>query len=196
LAATWGLRGVLALLILLWAYDGLSEPDLLLRGVLAVTVLAGIVLLVVVIQMSPGLQRVVFANLAGFVVFAGNVGYIALKSEGPLALLIVTLAAVLVAVPWVVRFAGGIRRLLAQEATAPLTVPETAVDPAEAAPPSVSVSVSVSGSAPASAEPKAAPAEQAGPRRERPRYTLPGQPAPASRRRRTGRKPATQKPTS
>jgi hypothetical protein len=184
LAATWGLRGVLALLILLWAYDGLTEPDLLLRGVLAVTVLAGIVLLVVVIQMSPGLERVVFANLAGFVVFAGNVGYIALKSQGPLALLIVVLAAVLVAVPWAVRFAGAIRRLLAEQSqppppvieVGPAAVTDAAPAPGEAAAPSEE---------PALTEPGAASES-----RRRRRYTLPGQRPAAARKSRSGRKPA------
>jgi hypothetical protein len=187
LAATWGLRGVLALLILLWAYDGLTEPDLLLRGVLAVTVLAGIVLLVIVIQMGPGLQRVVFANLAGFLVFAGNVAYIAIKSQGPLALLIVSLAAGLVAVPWAVRFAGGIRRLLAEQSRPAPVVTEAAAAPAEAPP---------SSAEPAASEPAAAePAGVAGARRQR-RYTLPGQPPAAARRSRSGRSRSGRKPAA
>lgn len=177
LALSWVLRGILVLLIALWTYDALIEPVPLLRGILALTVIAAVALLVILTQVKPGLQRVVLANLAGLVVFAGNVGYIALKSQGLFGALIVALAAVCVLLPWAVRFGAGIRRMTIaeQQATSSPAVP--------AEQPSMPIGATESADVPAAASVT---------KRERPRYTLPGEPAqegPGPRRGRTRREP-------
>jgi hypothetical protein len=177
LALSWVLRGILVLLIALWTYDALIEPVPLLRGILALTVIAAVALLVILTQVKPGTQRVVLANLAGLVVFAGNVAYIALKSQGLFGAVIVALAAICVLLPWAVRFGAGIRRITIAEqqaATSPALPAQELSNPIGAT------------------EPSGVPVATTVTKRERPRYTLPGEPVqevPRSRRARTRREP-------